>query len=56
MHLEVMLQNVKKPKSDRNSGNVRNLGDSGTFNSYVMMYGFFNIYNFVIIKASCILI
>ncbi len=30
-HLEVVLQNVKRPKSDRNSGNVRNSGNYGTF-------------------------
>ncbi len=30
-HLEVVLQNVKRPKSDRNSGNVRNSSDYGTF-------------------------
>ncbi len=29
-HLEVVLQNIKRPKSDRNSGNVRNSGDYGT--------------------------
>jgi hypothetical protein len=28
-HLEVVLQNIKRPKSDRNSGNVRNSGDYG---------------------------
>jgi hypothetical protein len=26
-HLEVLLQNVKRPKSSRNSGHVRNSGD-----------------------------
>ncbi len=29
-HLEVVLQNVKRPKSDRNSGNVRNSSDYGS--------------------------
>jgi hypothetical protein len=29
-HLKVVLQNVKRPKSDQNSGNVRNSGDYGT--------------------------
>jgi hypothetical protein len=28
-HLEVVLQNIKRPKSDRNSGNVQNSGDYG---------------------------
>ncbi len=28
-HLEVLLQNVKRPKSGRNSGHVRNSGDYG---------------------------
>jgi hypothetical protein len=30
MHLEVLLQNVKRPKSGRNSGHVRNSGNYGT--------------------------
>jgi hypothetical protein len=29
-HLEILLQNVKRPKSGRNSGHVRNSGDYGT--------------------------
>ncbi len=29
-HLEVLLQNVKRHKSGRNSGHVRNSGDYGT--------------------------
>jgi hypothetical protein len=29
-HLAVLLQNVKRPKSGRNLGHVRNSGDYGT--------------------------
>ncbi len=31
-HLEVVLQNEKKKKNNRNSSNVRNSGDYGTMN------------------------
>jgi hypothetical protein len=33
-HLEVLLQNVKRPKSGRNSGHVRNSGDYGIRGRY----------------------